>query len=173
MSENLFDYENRRFREEVLYLLRQLAEYQGIIPFDEKDRRCHVDPDWDGWVSEDPHAALEAVLRDSGEKFEAPAPAVSKLARRRRFNFSKFDEVIADAESLRTGWRARGKAAKTAEHRAYCETQEIYWKNLAARRRKRIEFEIKKGRAEIVDGVLYDLRSGVRAPWDASLFVTK
>lgn len=165
MSESLFDYENRQFREEVLYLLRQLAEYQGIVPFAEKDRRRHVDPDWDGCVSEDPHSFLEAVLAENAAPVET--------TRRRRFNFSKFDEVIRLAEESRTGWRARGKAAKTAEHRAYCETQEIYWKNLAARRRKRIETEIKKGRAEIVDGVLYDLRSGVRAPWDAALFVTK
>ena len=70
MSESLFDYENRVFREEVLYLLRQLADDRGIIPFADKDRRRHVDPDWDGWVSEDPHAALEAALHDPGETME-------------------------------------------------------------------------------------------------------
>jgi len=154
MSETLFDYQTRLRDEEVLYLARAIAEKLGIAPFP--------------GVAEP--AAQTPPLRVV--EVEALEPA-EETTRRRRFNFSKFDDVIRLAEESRTGWRARGKAAKTAEHRAYCETQEIYWKNLAARRRKRIEFEIKKGRAEIVDGVLYDLRSGVRAPWDASLFVTK
>ena len=154
MSETLFDYQTRLRDDEVLYLLRAIATNLGIAPFPGVAEPAAQTP---------PLRVVETV------EVEAPV----ETTRRRRFNFSKFDEVIRLAEESRTGWRARGKAAKTAEHRAYCETQEIYWKNLAARRRKRIETEIKKGRAEIVDGVLYDLRSGVRAPWDAALFVTK
>ena len=154
MSETLFDYQTRLRDDEVLYLLRAIATNLGIAPFPGVAEPAVQTP---------PLRVVETV------EVEAPV----ETTRRRRFNFSKFDEVIRLAEESRTGWRARGKAAKTAEHRAYCETQEIYWKNLAARRRKRIETEIKKGRAEIVDGVLYDLRSGVRAPWDAALFVTK
>jgi hypothetical protein len=178
MSETLFDYEDRRFREEVLYLLRQLAEYQGIIPFDEKDRRRHVDPDWDGCVSEDPHAALEAVLRDSDEKLEdSTAPAEEKTAKGRykrpRLDWSKLDSRVAELGQLQTLARKRAQAYKDPKSIATAKADAAKFLAQADRRRNAIYREIDQGRAELVDGVLYDLRSGVRAPWDASLFVTK
>jgi hypothetical protein len=190
MSESLFDYENRRFREEVLYLLRQLAEYQGIIPFDEKDRRRHVDPDWDGCVSEDPQTFLERVLHDApigialndaqvGEvlrvKLTSNAPTMPNpvKTRRPRFDWMENDSEIKKAEELRTGWNARAKAMKDPKAVASAIAASNDARKYAGRRRKKIETEIKKGRAEIVDGVLYDLRSGVRAPWNAALLVTK
>ena len=177
MSESLFDYENRRFRDEVLYLLRQLAEYQGIIPFDEKDRRRHVDPDWDGCVSEDPQAFLEAALHDPGEKFEAPAPAEAKTAKGRykrpRLDWSKLDSRVEELGQLQTLARKKAQAYKDPKSIAAAKADAAKFLAQADRRRNAIYREIDQGRAELVDGVLYDLRSGVRAPWDASLFVTK
>jgi hypothetical protein len=92
MSESLFDYENRVFREEVLYLLRQLADYQSIIPFADKDRRRHVDPDWDGCVSEDPHSFLEAVLAEDAARVETPAEAKTSQV----IQYAKFDPWCRD-----------------------------------------------------------------------------
>jgi len=178
MSETLFDYQNRLRDEEILYLLRQLADYQGIIPFDEKDRRRHVDPHWDGCVSEDPHAALEAVLRDSDEKLEdTTAPAEEKTAKGRykrpRLDWSKLDSRVEELGRLQTYARKMAETYKEPKSIAAAKADAAKFLAQADRRRNAIYREIDQGRAEIVDGVLYDLRSGVRAPWDASLFVTK
>jgi hypothetical protein len=173
MSETLFDYQNRLRDEEVLYLLRQLADYQGIIPFAERDRRRHVDPHWDGCVSEDPHAAVELVANDPGEKFEETIARAEEKTRRPRFDWMENDASIKHAEEARTGWSTRAKAMKDPKAIAKAMEKSNEYRKYAGRRRKKIETEIKKGRAEIVDGVLYDLSRGVRRPWDASEFPTK
>lgn len=176
MKDTLFDYENRLRAEEILYLLRAIADANGVIPFAEKDRRRHVDPDWDGCVSEDPHAFVESIANDQGDRLETPAPAeapVPEKTRRPRFDWMKNDSSIKIAEENRTGWMTRAKNLKDPKAIAHAIEKANEYRKYAGRRRKKIETEIKQGRAEIVDGVLYDLSRGVRRPWDASQFFTK
>lgn len=168
MKDTLFDYETRLILEELLYLARQLAEYQGIIPFAEKDRRRHVDPDWDGCVSEDPHAFVESIANDA-ETDEKPV----EKPRRPRFDWMENDSSIKIAEENRTGWMTRAKNLKDPKAIAHAIEKANEYRKYAGRRRKKIETEIRQGRAEIVEGVLYDLSRGVRRPWDASAFPTK
>lgn len=184
MSENLFDYENRVFREEVIYLLRQLADDRGIIPFADKDRRRHVDPDWDGWVSEDPHAALEAALHDPGETMEetmaraedaAPVETpVKERSRSNRYAWSKLDTRCGELTDLRTYWFNR--AATTKDKKAADRAREEYVKvrRQYGRRANALYRLLAQGKIEVVDGVLYE-RGGdePNSVWIAGDFVTK
>jgi hypothetical protein len=171
ISESLFDYENRVFREEVLYLLRQLADYQGIIPFADKDRRRHVDPDWDGWVSEDPHSALEAVLAEDADPVETP---VKERSRSNRYAWSKLDTRCGELTDLRTYWFNR--AATTKDKKAADRAREEYVKvrRQYGRRANALYRLLAQGKIEVVDGVLYE-RGGdePNSVWIAGDFVTK
>jgi hypothetical protein len=154
MSETLFDYQIRLRDEEVLYLLRAIATNLGIAPF--------------SGVAEP--AAQTPPLRVV--EVEAPAPA-EETTRRPRFDWMANDYEIKKAEELRTGWNARAKAMKDPKAVAAAIAASNEARKYAGRRRKRIETEIKQGRAEIVDGVLYDLTDGHRSPWLAGDFPTK
>jgi hypothetical protein len=145
MSETLFDYQTRLRDEEVLYLLRAIAEKLGVPPFD-------LAP-----TSVLPPAPALTVL-------EEPAPAPTKT-RAPRFSWSKADAEVEKLEALRTGWRTRKEAATSPDYRAKCQAEEIKYKNLANCRREAIKRMVARGTAEIVDGVLYDLRRG-RHEWD-------
>ena len=171
MSESLFDYENRVFREEVIYLLRQLADDRGIIPFADKDRRRHVDPDWDGWVSEDPHAALEAVLAEDAAPVETP---VKERSRSNRYAWSKLDTRCGELTDLRTYWFNR--AATTKDKKAADRAREEYVKvrRQYGRRANALYRLLAQGKIEVVDGVIYE-RGGdePNSVWIAGDFVTK
>jgi hypothetical protein len=152
MSETLFDYQTRLRDEEILYLLRAIAEKLGVAPFD-----LNLAP---------PLPPLRVVEVEAFEGAE-------DKTRRPRFDWMENDSEIKKAEELRTGWNARAKAMKDPKAVAAAIASSNEARKYAGRRRKKIETEIKKGRAEIVDGVLYDLSRGVRRPWDASEFPTK
>jgi hypothetical protein len=172
MSDTLFDYARSR-DEEVLYLLRAIAEHYGIIPYNERNRRRHVDPTWDGCVSEDPHAAVEAVAAPWSEPESVVAPAeefVQEKTRRRRMCWSRLDARIRELEKLRTAARRRGRDIRTSSLRDASKAEEKHYKSEAQKRRKRLENLLAEGKIEIVDGVLYDLRTGVRTPWIPSSF---
>jgi hypothetical protein len=151
MSETLFDYQNRLRDEEVLYLLRAIATGLGVAPFPGVAEPAPQTP------------PLRVVEVEASED----------KTRRPRFDWMENDSEIKKAEELRTGWNARAKAMKDPKAVAAAIASSNEARKYAGRRRKKIETEIKKGRAEIVDGVLYDLSRGVRRPWDASEFPTK
>lgn len=174
MNDPLFEYPNRLRDEETLYLLRAIAAVHGVPPFAEKDRRRETDWNYDGPVSEDPHAAVELVAADDDQWHEETDEAtVEKKSRRRRFDWMKNDALIKAAEEARTGWATRAKTMKDPKAIANAISKSNEWRKYAGRRRKRIETEINGGRAVIVDDTLYAVENGVRLPWDALKFQTK
>lgn len=184
MSETLFEYQTRIRDEEVLYLLRGLADHFGIIPFAEKDRRMHVDPDWDGWVSEDPHSAVEMILNDPGQKPEEAAPTpeveidkwVEDNGEKRQLG--KCDSVLARYNQERTYFKNKIEANPNdpiakRKHREAC--------SLAQSRHNAINAMIQAGTCRYLVCVgkrtnqykLEALRGGVWVNWDASFVPEK
>jgi hypothetical protein len=159
MSETLFDYQNRLREEEQSYLLRAIAEKLGIAPFP--------------GVSEPvaPTPPLRVVEVEASEPAEDETMDVS--TRTNRNAWSKLDTRCGELTDLRTYWFNRAETTKDKKAAERARAEYVNVRRQYGRRANALYRLLARGEIEIVDGVLYDLEGGVRAPWHAELFVTK
>lgn len=161
MNDSLFDYPNRLRDEETLYLLRAIADALGVTPFAEKDRRRETDWNYDGPVSEDPHAAVELVAADDDQWHEETEPAPSKTY---QILYYKFDPLCAKYSDDRTYF---ANLLKTNPNDKVAAAKHNEAKSLSMGRNRQIRKMIEAGDARYFpDGWRCEFNlNGVWVPW--------